>query len=59
LSGIGGDHELDDGTRARRGIRGALDVPQALGRTMEHTFTGQIELFKRWFDIVSVYSEGD
>lgn len=58
LSGIGGDHELDDGTRARRGIRGALDVLQALGRTTEHTFTERIEFCKRWFDIVSAYSEG-
>ncbi|KAK3345967.1 heterokaryon incompatibility protein-domain-containing protein [Lasiosphaeria hispida] len=48
----------EDVTRARRGIRGALDVLQSLGSVSKHDLAEKIEFCKRWFDIVSAYSEG-
>ncbi|KAK0648149.1 heterokaryon incompatibility protein-domain-containing protein [Cercophora newfieldiana] len=48
----------DDSHRARRGVRGALDVLQSLGLSSTHTFAERMEFCKRWFDIVSAYSEG-
>ena len=51
--------DLDDSERARRGIRGALDTLQSLGQGSElPTQAETIEICKRWFDIVSAYSEG-
>ncbi|KAK3373236.1 heterokaryon incompatibility protein-domain-containing protein [Lasiosphaeria ovina] len=50
------DH--DDNDRARRGIRGALDVLQSFGPASQHSLAEKIEFSKRWFDIVAAYSEG-
>ncbi|KAK0724303.1 heterokaryon incompatibility protein-domain-containing protein [Lasiosphaeris hirsuta] len=48
----------EDVVRARRGVRGALDVLQSLGSVSKHDLAEKIEFCKRWFDIVSAYSEG-
>ncbi|KAK4222767.1 HET-domain-containing protein [Podospora fimiseda] len=46
--------------RARRGIRGALDVLQRLGPVWQNAdrLMEQIEFCQRWFDIVGIYSKG-
>ncbi|KAK0744767.1 heterokaryon incompatibility protein-domain-containing protein [Apiosordaria backusii] len=44
--------------RAVRGIRGALDVLQRLGPVEKQRFGEKIEFWKRWYEIVSVYSKG-
>jgi len=51
-----GDDE--DENLARRGIRGVLDVLQLLGLAANHTNTERIEFVRRWFDIVTAYSDG-
>jgi hypothetical protein len=47
-----------DSTRAKRGIRGALDVLKSLGPASGHRFAESVEFCKRWFDIVAAYTEG-
>ncbi|KAK0627329.1 heterokaryon incompatibility protein-domain-containing protein [Immersiella caudata] len=42
---------------ARRGIRGALDFLQSLGLAALHNKLERIEFVKKWFDIVTAYSE--
>ncbi|KAK4176541.1 heterokaryon incompatibility protein-domain-containing protein [Triangularia setosa] len=44
--------------RAVRGIRGALDVLQRLGPVEKQRFGEKVEFWKRWYEIVSVYSKG-
>ncbi|KAK1750055.1 heterokaryon incompatibility protein-domain-containing protein [Echria macrotheca] len=54
-----GGLDVSEKDRARRGIRGALDVLQLLGRVPDQpTLAERVEFSKRWFDIVSAYSEG-
>lgn len=47
---------LDKASRARRGIRGALDVLRPLGSATH--LAEKIEFSQRWFDIISGYGEG-
>ncbi|KAK0669853.1 heterokaryon incompatibility protein-domain-containing protein [Cercophora samala] len=44
--------------KAVRGIRGALDVLQRLGPVKGQRFGEKLEFWKRWYEIVSVYSKG-
>ena len=51
-------NDNDNENLARRGIRGALDVLQSLGLAANHTPIESIEFVRRWFEIVTAYSDG-
>jgi hypothetical protein len=57
LAGFDRDNYID--RSASRGIRGALDMLQSLGVAAELTVREQIEFNKRWFELVSAYTEGE
>ncbi|GAB1317196.1 hypothetical protein MFIFM68171_07406 [Madurella fahalii] len=57
--GAGGvDAERAAERAAVRGIRGALDVLQSLGPVSRQSFGEKIEFYKRWYEMVSAYSQG-
>ncbi|KAK4676410.1 hypothetical protein QC764_0060090 [Podospora pseudoanserina] len=55
---INGEGHTPQERRAVRGIRGALDVLQRLGPVETQRFGEKVEFWKRWYEIVSVYSKG-
>ncbi|KXX74043.1 hypothetical protein MMYC01_209553 [Madurella mycetomatis] len=56
---LGRDGDVDDmGRAAVRGIRGALDMLQSLGPVSRQSFREKIQFYKRWYEMVSAYSQG-
>jgi hypothetical protein len=56
---LAGVTELSRNRRASRGIRGALDVMQRLGSAHHHDWRERLEFIKRWYELVSAYTERD
>jgi hypothetical protein len=56
FTGFNKDNYIDQS--ASRGIRGALDMLQSLGSAADLTLRESIEFNKRWYELVSAYTEG-
>jgi hypothetical protein len=57
FAGFDRDNYID--RSASRGIRGALDMLQSLGAAADLSLREKIEFNKRWYELVSAYTEGE
>jgi hypothetical protein len=55
-AGFNRDNYID--RSASRGIRGALDMLQSIGTASSLTLREEVEFNKRWYELVSAYTEG-